>query len=83
MTEGIPEVEHYAAEDARIGNVEGGPMVGAKKEVEKINDIAEAEAIDEITQNAGANEAKDNLHVGLFNLESFTVEVDGEESTEC
>ena len=48
----MPEVKGDAAEDAGVGDVEGGPMVGAKEEVEEIDDVAEAEAVNEVTENS-------------------------------
>lgn len=82
VAEGVPEVEDDTAKDAGVGDVEGGPMVGAEEEVEKVNDVAEAEAVDEISNYARANEAKNNLHVGGFDLQSFPVEVNGKEGAD-
>ena len=39
---GVPEVEDYAAEDAGVCDVKGGPAIGDDQEVEEVDHVAKA-----------------------------------------
>jgi acyl-CoA synthetase (NDP forming) len=57
-----PEEDHCQEErtggDGRVGHVEGGPVVDADINVEKIDHLAEADSVDEITHRPGNDQGK-------------------------
>ena len=54
------EINADAAADGGIGNIEGWEMGAMPMEVEKIGDVVEAEAVEEVADNATAKEAEGN-----------------------
>lgn len=56
--EGLQEHEADAHGDRRVGDVEGGPVVAAPVDVEEVDHVAEAQAVDDVTDGAGEDQGE-------------------------
>src|SRR4051812_19037557 len=67
--ERLPEIENHADADARIGDVERRVDVATKVQVDEINHMAVQQAVDEVADNAAAEQAERDLREPLLQAE--------------
>src|SRR5947209_19109859 len=60
----VEEEEADADADGAVGDVERGPVVVADVEVEEVDDVAEAEAVEEVADGAAADGGQRGLEHG-------------------
>lgn len=61
VDKGVKDVETDSDADGAVGHVERGPGEFSKAEVEKIDDVAVSDAVDQIADNAPAKESEADL----------------------
>ena len=72
-------MENHAAEDAGVRYIEGRPAGEVDPEIQKIDHVFEAEPVDQIAKDAGADEPEDDLHVEGIQLQGFAIEENGKQ----
>ena len=55
---GLQEHQGDAHGDRRVGDVEGGPVVGAPVDVQEVDHVTEAQAVDDVAYGAGEDQGE-------------------------
>ena len=72
----LPKIEQHADADAGVGDVEAGIGITAEVQVDKINHVAVAEAVDHIAHDAAAQQAEADLAFSFLQTERAAPEED-------